>query len=860
MIGTRPGSNLPGQMMGQRAPPSMMTAESNNPYLNNNGRGFMQMQRPDHPSDPFQQYRMQQAPVGFQRHGPASSATGFGGLVGGGSLTGLTGQGSGLPSGLMLGGITGAGNHGNQMQPGAFDLGVTPRPEYRNAMAPQQSQQRPMYSQSGFPRGGYQDSTRQVPPNMLQQLNRPSHDLLQSLPRSSLEGLLAAPKPPPEREPIKKPAGLYRITRNQSGSISIYVSGKNGADILLDIDELQLKPGTFMDIKWELPRSVYSDRAHEDLSLGLVRYGAGSNFPCIVAKSLAKNSRSTVKTADMFGNEVVQGRVQFHAPKSAGVFVYRIFDNSSKERAMVTYGTSISFIVELADVDVTMNLKHALDSFEVKAYARGLTQLNSTVKGMRTPGKPLQGDHPQVVLQRCMYAMFDILEEGVKILKQSKVREKKEVREKGDSLLGQVEERAINREEEEFWSAVRLASRLQVEVHETIEAVKLNRIAWTTLTESQKVYCEESLKRYSVFLHRHFASPDDMAAGVLAELGFTPAPLVFTVPEVMREFRGIVFPAVAGAISELLPTYMPGPEFDNSREAIRARIERTLNNCGILPDGTTVVLYGSSKNNFGSNSADLDMCLMLPLGRDVPTDDKPQVIEAIGDALRSIGMTDVRPRSTARIPIVQFIDPQSGLECDISFNNPLALCNTRLLRTYSEVDPRVRPLVYIIKNWAKTRQINSPGDGTLSSYGYIMCLLHFLQTRPIPVVPNLQRLPPDWAGESHSPSAPCLHHSHDIELNPVDSSPCKTYFYSPTPETIGLLTKYGDANKDSIVELLAAFFAYYAHEFNFRHAVVSVQAGQAISKISKVSTSLTMLNVFLTHSFSIHFHPSILFT
>jgi hypothetical protein len=39
------------------------------------------------------------------------------------------------------------------------------------------------------------------------------------------------------------------------------------------------------------------------------------------------------------------------------------------------------------------------------------------------------------------------------------------------------------------------------------------------------------------------------------------------------------------------------------------------------------------------------------------------------------------------------------------------------------------------------------GDGTLSSYGYMICLLHFLQTRPIPLLPNLQRLPPDWMGK-----------------------------------------------------------------------------------------------------------------
>jgi terminal uridylyltransferase len=67
------------------------------------------------------------------------------------------------------------------------------------------------------------------------------------------------------------------------------------------------------------------------------------------------------------------------------------------------------------------------------------------------------------------------------------------------------------------------------------------------------------------------------------------------------------------------------------------------------------------------------------------------------------------------------------MECDIAFYNPLALCNTRLLRTYSMCDPRVRPLAYFIKHWVKCRGINNPAEGTLGSYGYILSLIHFLQ-------------------------------------------------------------------------------------------------------------------------------------
>ena len=80
-----------------------------------------------------------------------------------------------------------------------------------------------------------------------------------------------------------------------------------------------------------------------------------------------------------------------------------------------------------------------------------------------------------------------------------------------------------------------------------------------------------------------------------------------------------------------------------------------------------------------------------------------------------------------------------GIQCDINFSNQLALHNTLMLRCYSHCDPRVRLMILAIKSWAKTRKINSPYHGTLSSYGYVLMVLHYLVNiaRP-PVTPNLQ--------------------------------------------------------------------------------------------------------------------------
>ncbi|KAI4132117.1 MAG: hypothetical protein LQ338_000871 [Usnochroma carphineum] len=80
-----------------------------------------------------------------------------------------------------------------------------------------------------------------------------------------------------------------------------------------------------------------------------------------------------------------------------------------------------------------------------------------------------------------------------------------------------------------------------------------------------------------------------------------------------------------------------------------------------------------------------------------------------------------------------------GVQCDIIFSNPLAIHNSSMLRCYNLCDPRVKPMVMFVKAWAKRRKINSPYHGTLSSYGYVLMVLHYLvNVAQPPICPNLQ--------------------------------------------------------------------------------------------------------------------------
>lgn len=74
--------------------------------------------------------------------------------------------------------------------------------------------------------------------------------------------------------------------------------------------------------------------------------------------------------------------------------------------------------------------------------------------------------------------------------------------------------------------------------------------------------------------------------------------------------------------------------------------------------------------------------------------------------------------STAKVPIVKIWDPEFSLACDMNVNNTLALENTRMVKTYVQIDDRVRPLAMIIKHWTKRRAINDAGNATFPCKPY----------------------------------------------------------------------------------------------------------------------------------------------
>ncbi|KFP08257.1 Poly(A) RNA polymerase GLD2 [Calypte anna] len=294
------------------------------------------------------------------------------------------------------------------------------------------------------------------------------------------------------------------------------------------------------------------------------------------------------------------------------------------------------------------------------------------------------------------------------------------------------------------------------------------------------------------------------AAGCVPSFGdnFLPDPIETTLP--------VAKDKLSQQVLELFQACQQQTCDLNRKELCRVELQREIQR--IFPH-SRLFLVGSTLNGFGTRSSDGDLCLVV---KEEPVNQKTEArhILSVVQKLFSTRLSHYieRPQLIrAKVPIVKFRDKVRqvfrstfDVEFDLNVNNTVGIRNTFLLRTYAYVESRVRPLVLVVKKWARFHDINDASRGTLSSYSLVLMVLHYLQTLPEPILPSLQKNYP----ESFDPAMQ-LHLVHQV------------------PYTI---PPYISKNGSSLGDLLIGFFKYYATEFDWSHQIISVREAKAIPR------------------------------
>uniref|UniRef100_A0A1I7UXM3 polynucleotide adenylyltransferase n=1 Tax=Caenorhabditis tropicalis TaxID=1561998 RepID=A0A1I7UXM3_9PELO len=223
-------------------------------------------------------------------------------------------------------------------------------------------------------------------------------------------------------------------------------------------------------------------------------------------------------------------------------------------------------------------------------------------------------------------------------------------------------------------------------------------------------------------------------------------------------------------------------------------------------------VVGSSLNGFGNNSSDMDLCLMITNKDLDQKNDAVVVLNLILSTLQYEKFVASQKLILAKVPIlrIKFAAPFDDITVDLNANNSVAIRNTHLLCYYSSYDWRVRPLVSVVKEWAKRKGINDANKSSFTSYSLVLMVIHFLQCgTPAKVLPNLQQSYPTRF--SNKVDVRTLNVTTALEQVPDEIDPSLS-------------------EKTTLGELLIGFLDYYANEFNYDRDAISIRQGRRVER------------------------------
>ncbi|OWF46345.1 speckle targeted PIP5K1A-regulated poly(A) polymerase-like [Mizuhopecten yessoensis] len=276
--------------------------------------------------------------------------------------------------------------------------------------------------------------------------------------------------------------------------------------------------------------------------------------------------------------------------------------------------------------------------------------------------------------------------------------------------------------------------------------------------------------------------------------------------------------------------------------------------CKILEDvltmffpGVSINQFGSSVNGFGIRGCDMDVYIDLtnlgipcrsqsielpytrdirflkkqrgPLGHDdmikmMPIDKAKLILRILIEHAPSCEELTLIPSN--RCPIVRFTHNDTGIKCDLSIDNKLALQNTRLLQTLSLYDQRVRPLVYAVRYWAKLKGLagNPRAGPTLSNYALTLMVIYYLQNLRPKVLPTVQEMA-ELCGNQRT------------IIGRWDCSFVAAQFIPPT------------MNSQTNEELLTGFFTFFS-EFDFHTLGMYTRTAQSFPIAEAANSGVAM--------------------
>ncbi|CCK67833.1 non-canonical poly(A) polymerase PAP2 KNAG_0A01440 [Huiozyma naganishii CBS 8797] len=146
----------------------------------------------------------------------------------------------------------------------------------------------------------------------------------------------------------------------------------------------------------------------------------------------------------------------------------------------------------------------------------------------------------------------------------------------------------------------------------------------------------------------------------------------------------------------------------------------------LWPDADLHV-FGSYATDLYLPGSDID-CVVNSKGGDK---ENQSSLYKLATHLKKNGLaTEIEIIAKARVPIIKFVEPESRIHIDVSFERINGLEAAKLIREWLESTPGLRELVLIIKQFLHSRRLNNVHTGGLGGFSIICLVYSFLSMHP----------------------------------------------------------------------------------------------------------------------------------
>lgn len=168
----------------------------------------------------------------------------------------------------------------------------------------------------------------------------------------------------------------------------------------------------------------------------------------------------------------------------------------------------------------------------------------------------------------------------------------------------------------------------------------------------------------------------------------------------------------------------PSCEEIETRNRVIGKLKRSISS--FWPQTETHV-FGSCATDLYLPGSDIDMVVVSQTG---DYENRSRLYQ-LSSFLRNKKLAkNIEVIAKAKVPIIKFVDPQTNINIDISFERTNGILAAKKIRKWLSVAPGLRELVLTVKQFLRSRKLNNVHVGGLGGYATIILCYHFLALHP----------------------------------------------------------------------------------------------------------------------------------